>query len=178
MSLMKTKVYMIFYGRRGKHWLHNVLDLYRWIAGRPAAIEHCAVNLKPDNNKDLIYHVGWRQNSRWLNHKAYQKLGFKELDIIYLGEREISDKKCLENIKTVRFGLFIYFFWYLLIRHISKWKPRNNCAAKSAEILQMLGYNVEETPIPIWLWDQLKEGEYDANDSNCRKGRIRKDHFG
>jgi len=175
---MKAKVNMMFYERRGFHYLHKVFDLYRWIAGRPALIEHCAIKLLLDNGQDLVYHVGWRQNSKWVKATAYDKLNFIPLDSIYLGEVNIDQPELLRNIKSVRFGLFIYFFWYLFIRHISNWKPKNNCASKSIEILKLLGYEIDDTPIPIWLWDQLKEGEYDASNYDSGEGGIRKDYFG
>ena len=100
------------------------------------------------------------------------------MDMIYLGELGSVDIEVIRNVKSVRFGLFIYFFWYLITRHVSKWIPRNNCSVKAAEILCLLGYNIKETPVPIWLWDQLKEGEYDASNYDSGEGRIRKNHFG
>jgi hypothetical protein len=159
-SLIKAKaeVHVIFYRTISRISFYQcILKFYRLFGPRVTSIEHCSVLLIA-NGKSTQYHVGKRCKSRWINSRALDK--FTPVGDINLGTIEF-DSKLLLGIKSVKFQLIIYFFWWFFIRWWGKWYPKNNCSVKTCEILNKLGFDIKETPVPIWLWDELK-GKYES----------------
>jgi len=158
-------------------WYTFVLKIYRMILSigsrdRIAKYTHCAVVLKiHDTGKEVMYHVGGNVLSRWTSTRILKT--FPPMKAIELGTVDVDTLE-LRSVGPIRFQLWVYFFWYVILRHFTKWEPKNNCSTKTAEILELLGYeNILYTCVPVWLCDSLEKGVTHANNNDSGESRSR-----
>jgi hypothetical protein len=161
---MEANVSVVFYYTISEKSLYSkVLWLYRLLSGRCCKYEHCSVVIKFITGEEIMYHVGTNIESRWIKAKVLKN--FEPAEVIDLGTTDV-DVLEVKAIGPIKFQLWVYFLWYLFIRRFSKWEPVNNCSTKSCEILNILGYQVKPTCVPVWLYDRLMKGEYNADNND------------
>jgi hypothetical protein len=137
-------------------------------AGRMTSYTHCAVSITFETGQEVLYHVGGNSKSRWIYPKVLEN--WPSTKEVSLGTIDV-DTMVIKSIGPIRFQLWVYFWWYLMLRWFTKWEPRNNCSMKAAEILTELGYkDILFTCIPIWLCDSLEKGVRHANNNDSGKG--------
>lgn len=167
---MKADIKVMFWKNMNPYtWYTVVLNLYKLIlrigkGGRMIEYTHCAVSITFETGQEVLYHVGGNVKSRWIEAKVLKK--WPSDKVISLGTIDV-DTMTIKSVGPIRFQLWVYFLWYVLLRWFVRWEPRNNCSTKTAEILTILGYeDILVTCIPIWLCDSLEKGVRHANNND------------
>lgn len=174
---MKADIKVVFWKNINPNsWYTVILNFYNLILrigkrNRMTKYTHCAVSIKFETGQEVLYHVGGNVKSRWIEAKVLRNWPHdKEVS---LGTLDV-DVVIIKSVGPIRFQLYIYFLWYVILRWFVKWEPRNNCATKSAEILTELGYeDILFTCIPVWLCDSLEKGVKHANYYDSGEGGSR-----
>jgi len=118
-------------------------------------VTHCSVSLEFGDGKQLVYHISRQRQSQWAQARAVNKK-WTPLCNVVLGQKKIS-KGWMDGIKPIPFRMYRFIPYYFITRFICKWKPKDNCAYKSCELLNELGYAVTKTCLPTQLLEELEE---------------------